>query len=58
MLIARQTRRPGVLPWVLSGGTLTLLAFADVLSRGGNIDFIMLGLAAYELLIGLTEDVE
>lgn len=56
VLAVTMGRSGGVMPWVATAGTLALLACADFVSHGGNIDFIMLGLACYELLIGLTED--
>jgi hypothetical protein len=43
-------------PWLISAVFLALLALSDVVVRGGRIDFVLAGLAAYELLIGLTED--
>ena len=45
-----------VLPWVLSAAALAALACCDLLLRGDRIDFILVGLAGYELVIGLTEE--
>jgi hypothetical protein len=48
-------RTPGSLaPWLLSAAVLVSLACWDPLARGGPFDTILLGLAAYELLIALT----
>lgn len=43
-------------PWLITALGLALLGCWDAIRRGGPLDFILLGLAAYELLIGLTED--
>lgn len=50
--------QPGLvlLPWALSSAMLTLAAMWDYWSRGGSIDYLVLGLAAYELMIGLLEE--
>jgi hypothetical protein len=50
--------KPGLvlLPWALSSALLTAAAMWDYWSRGGNIDYLVLGLAAYELMIGLLEE--
>ena len=51
-------RTPGSLaPWLLSAAVLVSLACWDPLARGGRVDSILLGLAAYELLIALTRPV-
>lgn len=47
--------RPSLVPWILTSSLLLGLSFWDLLSRGGRIDFIVLGLAAYELALGLIE---
>jgi hypothetical protein len=50
---------PGLPCWiasVMAAGALTALALCDKLLRGGPIDFILLGLAGYELVLGLTEE--
>jgi len=41
-------------PSTLSAALLVVLACWDPLTRGGRVDIILLGLAAYELLIALT----
>ena len=45
-----------LLPWAVSSSGLCVLSFWDVVTRSGKIDFILLGLAAYELALGLTEE--
>lgn len=45
-----------LLPWALSSALLTTAAMWDFWSRGGVIDYTVLGLAAYELMMGLMED--
>lgn len=42
-------------PWVVSAAFLMTLACLDVVRGTGFIDFILLGLAGYELVIGLTD---
>ena len=56
-LLARcwRTRSP-ITPWICASSVLTSGALWDSVRTGGSIDFIMLGLAAYELVIGLTEE--
>jgi hypothetical protein len=56
-LIARvwRTRSP-MTPWVCASSVLTAGAIWDRMRTGGPIDFVLLGLAGYELVIGLTED--
>jgi hypothetical protein len=56
-LLARywRTRSP-ITPWIFASSVLTSGALWDTVRTGGPIDFIMLGLAAYELVIGLTEE--
>ena len=49
-----QTRHT-LLPYVLAASTLSILSCWDLLRGAGQADFIMLGLAAYELTLGLTE---
>jgi hypothetical protein len=41
-------------PWLLTAAVLVALASWDPLTRGGRFDAVLLGLAAYELLIALT----
>jgi hypothetical protein len=45
-----------LLPWALTSAMLTVAAVWDHWSRGGPIDFVVLGLAAYELMLGLLEE--
>jgi hypothetical protein len=56
-LLARvwSTSQP-LLPWALTSALLSVAAMSDYWSRGGPIDWIVLGLAAYELMIGLLEE--
>jgi hypothetical protein len=42
-------------PWTLSAAILLALAAWDPFINGGTFDAILFGLAAYELLIGLTQ---
>jgi hypothetical protein len=54
-LLARHRAADGTLaPWLLSAAALIALASWDPLMNGGRFDLILCGLAAYELLIGLT----
>ncbi len=45
-----------LLPWALTSAMLTTAAMWDFWTRGGPIDYTVLGLAAYELMMGLMED--
>ena len=45
-----------LLPWAFTSAMLTVAAMWDHWSRGGPIDYIVLGLAAYELMLGLLEE--
>ena len=45
-----------LLPWALTSAVLTVIAMWDYWRQGGPIDYIVLGLAAYELMIGLLEE--
>ena len=56
LLAACWKPRPVVLPWVFTSSGLCVMSFWDVVTRSGKIDFILLGLAAYELALGLTEE--
>jgi hypothetical protein len=56
LLAPHATSRLAVAPWAFSAALLTALAFSDPVLRGGEVDAILVGLAAYELLIGLTRD--
>jgi hypothetical protein len=47
-----------VLPWVVAAGVLLLLSCWDVFGGAGRADFILIGLAGYELVIGLTEETD
>lgn len=49
------TRSP-MTPFVCVSSVLTAGAIWDKVRTGGPIDFILLGLAGYELVIGLTEE--
>ena len=44
------------LPWAIVAIVIAACAFWDSVVRGGRIDFIMIGLACYELVMGLTEE--
>jgi hypothetical protein len=56
LLAPYATSRLALAPWAFSAGLLTALAFSDPVLRDGEVDAILVGLAAYELLIGLTRD--
>jgi hypothetical protein len=45
-----------LLPWAFTSALLTVAAMWDHWSRGGPIDYAVLGLAAYELMMGLLEE--
>lgn len=45
-----------LLPWAFTSAFLTVAAMWDHWSRGGPIDYVVLGLAAYELMLGLMEE--
>ena len=45
-----------LLPWALTSAMLTVAAMWDRWSRGGAIDYVVLGLGAYELMLGLLEE--
>jgi hypothetical protein len=45
-----------LLPWVGAASALILLSCWDVFRGAGRVDLIVMGLAGYELTIGLTED--
>ena len=44
------------LPWILAAASLVLLSCWDVFKGAGRVDFILIGLAGYELMVGLTEE--
>jgi hypothetical protein len=46
------------LPWIVASALLLLLSCWDVLDGAGRMDFIVMGLAGYELVIGFTEEGE
>ena len=48
--------RQGATPWVIAAAFLCIGSAWDWLATGGRLDFILLGLAGYELVIGLTEE--
>jgi hypothetical protein len=50
------TTRLTLAPWAFSAAFLTVLASWDPVARSGEFDAILMGLAAYELLIGLTTE--
>lgn len=43
-------------PWLLAALGLSAASAWDWVDRGAQFDFILLGLAGYELVIGLTEE--
>jgi hypothetical protein len=45
-----------LLPWALTSAMLTTGGMWDYWSRGAPIDYTLLGLAAYELMLGLLEE--
>ena len=45
-----------LLPWAFTSAMLTVVALWDRWTRGGAIDYTVLGLAAYELMLGLMEE--
>ena len=46
---------PTFMPWACVASLLASLSMWDLVVRAGRPDFILLGLAAYELMVGLTE---
>ena len=44
------------LPWAIAAGALIVLGCWDPLIRGAQADFILIGLAGYEMVVGLTEE--
>jgi hypothetical protein len=52
------TPRVVELPWIVASASLLLLSCWDVFDGTGRMDFIVMGLAAYELVIGFTEEGE
>ena len=55
-VLARWWQPSHLAPWLVSATALTVLACVDVITGYGRVDFVLLGLAAYELMIGLTEE--
>ncbi len=56
-LLARWWRtEPAWLPWAAAAVVLLVAACWDPLVRGAQADFILIGLAGYEMVIGLTEE--
>lgn len=45
-----------LLPWALTSALLMTAGMWDFWSRRGPIEWIVVGLAAYELMLGLMED--
>lgn len=56
-VLARWWRPSAIwMPWTIAAIVIAACAFWDSVVRGGRIDFIMIGLASYELIVGLTEE--
>lgn len=45
-----------LLPWALTSALLMTAGMWDFWSRGGPIEWVVVGLAAYELMLGLLEE--
>ena len=45
-----------LLPWALTSALLMSAGMWDFWTRGGPIEWIVVGLAAYELMLGLMEE--
>ena len=57
-VISKQWRAPfQMAPWLAAALALSALGCWDLFRGFGRADFVLLGLAGYELVIGLTEDV-
>lgn len=56
LLAPYATTRLALAPWAFSAAVLATLASWDPVFRGGEFDAILIGLACYELLIGLTAE--
>jgi hypothetical protein len=56
LLASRRQTGNSVLPWLAAAGLLAAAAVWDPLARSGDIDFVLLGLAGYELILGLTRE--
>jgi len=48
--------RTRLVPWIVAAALLAGLGCWDLLARSGAVDFILVGLAGYELVIGLTDE--
>jgi hypothetical protein len=46
----------GLLPWALTSALLTIAGLWDYWTGRGPVEWIVVGLAAYELMIGLMAD--
>ncbi|MCM3879372.1 MAG: hypothetical protein ND807_04610 [Vicinamibacterales bacterium] len=49
--------RVQLLPWMATASALILLGCWDLFRGAGRVDMIVMGLAGYELTIGLSEEV-
>jgi hypothetical protein len=47
-----------LLPWAFTSAMLMMAGTWDHLSRGGPVDYTVVGLAAFELMIGLLDSGE
>jgi hypothetical protein len=56
VLSAACSTRLSCTPWIVAATGLLTFALWDPVMRGGQPDFILMGLAGYELVIGLTEE--
>jgi hypothetical protein len=45
-----------LLPWALTSALLMTAGLWDFWPRGGRVEWIVMGLAAYEFMIGLMEE--
>ena len=56
-LLARRWRPQAIwVPWTIAAIFIGACAVWDFVAGAGRIDFIMAGLACYELIMGLTEE--
>jgi hypothetical protein len=46
-----------LLPWALTSALLMAAGLWDHWSYGGSIEWLIVGLSAYELMMGLLEDI-
>ena len=56
VLARRWPEAPAVAPWAAAATILIAAAMWDWTFRGAPVDFVLLGLAGYELVVGLTEE--